>query len=326
MTYAFIRSLWRRAVALALLLPFATLALAAVPSDATPASAAADERVHEDLQGALSSLGSSGALGAHPDQAAVRVDEPARRLASLGALVDSTSGQRAQDGLHVLGATPGSAADRIGLRPGDVIVAVNGTSLRGLGSDDRGHALASATLRNVVASLPDEAPLELQIARGGAQLTLSGSVQAVYLPAMQVELGAAAAAATSSASPAAEAPASPGCGRISVFDVAPRGERLYAAKILLLDGSTPGPRGTPSFRVSPGEHHLLVSENIPTEALGIGTMASLRRNTNKPLTVIVKPGTTTLVAARLHLANAGDLSHGTYWDPVVWKEIPENCP
>jgi len=124
----------------------------------------------------------------------------------------------------------------------------------------------------------------------------------------------------------AQGSASDGCGRISMFDVAPRGDRLYAVKILLLDGSTPGPHGTQSFRVRAGEHHLLVSENIPTGAMGIGTMASLRRNTNKALTVTVKPGTTLLIAAQLHLANTGDLVHGGYWDPVVWKEIAEACP
>src|SRR4051812_46145833 len=90
-----------RASAASLLALSAQLALAAEPAEKTPAAAAADERVREDLQGALSSLGSSGALGSHPDQVALRVDEPARRLTSLGALVDSTSGQRAQDGLHV---------------------------------------------------------------------------------------------------------------------------------------------------------------------------------------------------------------------------------
>lgn len=249
--------------------------------------------------------------------ASAEADEPGRRLAALGVLVDSTSGQRAQDGLHVLGATPGSAADRLGLRPGDVIVAVNGTSLRSLGSDERGHALASATLKTVVASLPDAASLELEVARGGAQVTLSGPLEAAYMPVTH---------AASAATAAAPVAASEGCGRISVFDVAPRGDRLYAARILLLDGSTPGPRGTPSFRVSAGVHQLLVSENIPTEAMGIGTMASLRRNTNKPLTVTVKPGTTVLIAAQLHLANAGDLSHGSYWDPVAWKEVAEACP
>jgi len=93
----------------------------------------------------------------------------------------------------------------------------------------------------------------------------------------------------------------------------------------LLDGSTPGPSGTASFRVAPGEHRLLVAENIPTQALGVGEIATRRRQTSKALTVVVHPGQTALVAAQLHLDKTTDLSHGAYWDPVVWKEIAEAC-
>src|SRR5512146_690254 len=136
------------------------------------ASPEAEQRVRQDMQATLSNLGSSGALGQHPDQVAVRLDEPARRVTSLGALVDSTSAQSARDGLHVLGATPGSNADRLGLRPGDVIVAVNGTSLRDLGGDEHGRALAATTLRTVVDGLPDGATLQFAVLRGSNPLTL----------------------------------------------------------------------------------------------------------------------------------------------------------
>jgi hypothetical protein len=236
-------------------------------------------------------------------------------------LVDSTSAQSAGDGLHVLGATPGSTADRLGLQAGDVITAVNGTSLRGLGADNRGRALAATTLRSVVDALPDSATVSVDVKRRERTLTLDAPMQAVYVPAMHVALGDAAAGGGGGA----PATSGDGCGRISAFDLAPRGERLYAARILLIDGSTPGPTGTPSFRVAAGEHQLLVAENIPTQALGVGEIATRRRQTSKPLTVTVHPGQTALVAAQLHLGNTTDLSHGSYWDPVVWKEIAEPC-
>jgi hypothetical protein len=294
----------------------------------TAASGETAQRMRQDMQSVLSHMAETGALGQHPEHVSLRVEEPARRVTTLGALVDSTSAQSARDGLHVLGATPGSTADRLGLHPGDVIVAVNGTSLRELGADDRGRALAATTMRTVVDGLPDSATLSVNVVRAGDALTLNTPVQAVYVPAMRVELGdaadAAAAGGGSKAAPQADRVAE-GCGRISAFDVAPRGERLYAARILLLDGSTPGPEGTPSFRVGAGEHHLLVAENIPTQALGVGEIATFRRQTSKPLTVVVEPGKTAMVAAQLHLANASDLSHGTYWDPVVWRQIAESC-
>jgi hypothetical protein len=302
---------------------------AAAPGGASPQ---AEQRVRQDMQATLSNLGSSGALGQHPDQVAVSLDEPARRVTSLGALVDSTSAQSARDGLHVLGATPGSNADRLGLRPGDVIVAINGTSLRDLGGDQHGRALAATTLKAVVDGLPDDAKLQLAVMRGGSAVTLSGPLEPVYLPAMHVDLGGAVAsadvhpaAALASTAPADAAPAE-GCGRISMFDVAPRGEHLYGVRILLIDGTTPGPLGTPAFRVSAGEHHLLVAENIPTTQLGAGEFATFRRQTSKPLTVNVKPGTTAMVAAELHPGKATQLNNGGYWDPVVWREVAESCP
>jgi len=247
-----------------------------------------------------------------PASAAVAAEHG--RVSSLGALIDSTSAKGARDGLHVLGATPGSTADRLGLRPGDVIVAVNGTPLRALGADETGHALAATTMRRVIDDLPDDATVRLDIERGGSAVTLAAAlpaagsgVQAAHLPNES------------------RVPGDDACGRISAFDVAPRGERLYAARILLLDGKTPGPHGTPSFRVAPGEHRLLVAENIPTEQMGVGEIATFRRQTSKPLTVVVEPGMTAMIAAKFHVQNASDLSHGSYWEPVVWKQIAEPC-
>jgi len=143
-------------------------------------------------------------------------------------------------------------------------------------------------------------------------------------PLTVVSLGAIPAPAGSGA--AANSAASAGCGRISTFDVSPRGDRQYHALILLLDGVTPGPSGGEVYRVTAGEHRLLVAENIPTRQMGFSEIASLRRKTSKELIVTVKPDTTAMVAAQYHMDKGGDLAHGTYWDPVVWREVPETCP
>ena len=89
---------------------------------------------------------------------------------------------------------------------------------------------------------------------------------------------------------------------------------------------TPGPSGGEVYRVAAGEHKLLVAENIPTRQMGFSEIASMRRNTSKELIVTVKPDTTAMVAAQFHPDKGGDLAHGTYWDPVVWREVPESCP
>ncbi|HSN01076.1 MAG TPA: PDZ domain-containing protein [Rudaea sp.] len=236
--------------------------------------------------------------------------------AALGLILDSADAQAAHDGLRVLGATPGSVADQLGLRPGDVLVDVNGTSLANLGADDSGHALAAATLNSSLADLAPAAPLRLRVLRDGVMLAMNAPLQgaAVLASAAPAETG--------------NPPMEGGCGRISTFDVAPRSEHLYRAKILLLDGTSPGPTGTPSFRVAAGMHKLLVAENIPTEEMGVGAFATLRsrRDTSKELSVTVKANTTALLAARLNTDKASDFAHGAYWDPVIWREIPERCP
>src|SRR5436309_1616793 len=127
----------------------------------------------------------------------------------------------------------------------------------------------------------------------------------VELPALSLEVGSAAAAASAEASPA---PAD-GCGRISTFDVASPSAQQYHAKLILLDGSSPI-SGHETYRVSAGEHHLLVAEDIPTNFMGAGPIGTwrTRNHSYKPLTVMVKPGTTAMVAAQLHTDRVSEIS------------------
>jgi hypothetical protein len=311
-----------------------TAAYAAGPQLARPAHAenaaargAAEQRLRQDMQALLAHMAASGALGQHPEDLHVRLEQPAQRVSDLGVLIDSTSAERARDGLRVLGTAPGSTAERLGLRPGDVLVAVNGTSLRNLGADTDGRALAATTLKSAVDGLPDAAPLLLDVEREGNLLALNAPVHSVLLPAMSIEVGAAATAAAAEP-PSANTAASAGCGRISTFDVAPPSAQQYHATIILLDGTSPGPSGHQTYRVSAGEHNLLVAEDIPTNFMGAGPIGTwrTRNHSYKPLTITVKPGTTAMVAAQLHTDKVGEISHGGYWDPVMWREVPEDCP
>jgi membrane-associated protease RseP (regulator of RpoE activity) len=250
---------------------------------------------------------------------ALAVPPAATPTAALGLLVDSASAERANDGLPVLGATPGSIADELGLRPGDLVVEVNGTSLANLGADADGHALAAATFNSSIATLPPAAPLRLRVLRNGVALAMNAPLHDAAMNA-QADVPA--------ASAMVDTDSSGGCGRISTFDVAPRSNHQYHAKILLLDGVTPGPTGHETYRVSAGTHTLLVAENIPTEEMGVGDFATLRsrRDTSKKLTVTVKANTTAMLAAQLHIDKASVFTHAAYWDPVIWREIPERCP
>jgi hypothetical protein len=289
------------------------------PSTAT---GLAEQRLRQDMQLLLSRMSASGMLGAHPEEIHLSIDEPSRRVADLGVLVDSTSGERAHDGLRILGTTPGGSAEHSGLRPGDVIVAVNGTSLKNLGADSDGRAMAAAALRSSVNEAAASSNLQLNVVRNGDQLAMNVPVQSVFVPAMRVELGSAASVAQTGASSGS------GCGRISTYDVAPRSERIYHATILQIDGVTPGPTGQEDYRVSAGPHKLLVNEDIPTRQIGIGPDATMRsqRDHSKVLLVDIKPDTTVMVGAKFHEDKANKVRSGEYWDPIVWREKAMSCP
>ena len=307
------------------LIPMALLICSASFAADNQDPAAAEQRLREDVQSLLAHMAASGALGKQPQNLHLRVEQPAQRVSDLGVLIDSASADRAREGLRVLGTTPGGTAERLGLRPGDVLVAVNGTSLRNLGSDPDGKALAATTLKSAVEGLPDAKPLQLDVEREGNLLALNAPVHSVLLPALSIEVGSAAASATAEASPP---PAeSEGCGRISTFDVASPSAQQYHAKLILLDGTSPI-SGHETYRVSAGEHHLLVAEDIPTNFMGAGPIGTwrTRNHSYKPLTVVVKPGTTAMIAAQLHTDRVSEISRGGYWDPVMWREVPEACP
>jgi len=296
---------------------------AADPARDAASTAQAEQRLRQDVQMLLSQLAASGAFGDHPEQINLRLDQPAQRVMNLGILVDSANADHARDGLRVLGATPGSTAERLGLRPGDMIVAINGISLRGLGADADGHALAAATLKSTVEGLPDGAPLQLDVLRAGDAVALNAPVHSVYLPALRMELGAAALAGAGDTTTSTSAG---GCGRLSTWDVAPPNEHKYHANIILIDGVSPGPSGGETWRVTAGTHRVLVGEDIPIRQFGVGEIASLRRDTHKELAITVKPNTTVRVAAQLHLDKTSEVLKSGYWDPVAWREVPESCP
>jgi hypothetical protein len=300
-----------------------TVAVPTPTLDTVSSNSSTTQRVREEMHQALMRLATSGVLGAHPEQLAINIDEPAQRTVNLGLLVDSTSAANAHDGLRVLGSTPGSTAEQLGVRPGDVIVSVNGHSLRELGADERGRALAAATLRSDIDALPPDAQVQLDVRRGGTMLALNGPLQSVQLPALHVMLGAAAMSAT-------PAPTSDmgGCGYISQLDIAPRQQSLFHATIEQIDGTTPGPRGAPRYRVAAGTHTLLVREDIPTQRLKtvMTEFAAVNfRSQSKQLTIDVKPDTTVMIASHFKGNDSTDVSRGGYWDPVAWKEVAETC-
>lgn len=285
------------------------------------ASVGAEQRLRAELRAVMTELVESGAFGAAPaHEIRMDIDTPAQRVSNLGLLVDSARADR--DGVHVLAITPGGAAEKMGLRSGDVLLAVNGTALANTDG-------AAATLRRSVDQLPDGARLAFEVQREGRRHTLAGTPSSVYLPAMHLTVGDGTQLATAGSGGGGAMPAdSAGCGRISDFDVAPRGDRLHAAKIISIDGVSPGPTGTRAYRVSAGRHVIKVAEQIESRYLSFSDRArnsAIGSDRYKALDVDVPPDTTVLIAARLNEDQRSEWKDGAYWDPVAWKQTAERC-
>jgi len=285
-----------------------------------------DAMLRGELRNVLMRMIDSGAFaGTAPEDISLSISMPAERGIDLGAVLDARD-----DGLVVLGTSPGGTAQALGLRAQDVIVAANGVALAGAGRSAAGESLAVAALRGQLERLRDGGRLELSVLRDGASATVAGDVAPRYIPALRLELGEGTLVASTApmAVPtrlAQAAPAQAGaCGRISVFHIAPRGEQLYPAKILEIDGEIPGPSRQDTFRVTPGTHTLLVAEQIDVNDLpGVYTRA--RRHKDKELVVNVAPDTTLMISSHLELDRERDVPGNGYWTPVVWKEISESC-
>jgi hypothetical protein len=285
-----------------------------------------EQRLREELRVLLLDLVESGAFGqTAPDRISLSIDEPRQRVGNLGVLVDSASGERARDGLHVVGTTPGSSAERMGLRSGDVLVAVNGAALVNLGDDAEGGARAAHVLRSQVDALADGAPLAFDVRRNGRDIAVSGALASTWIPAMRLMVGdgTVLAAAHGNYDPAATGAGA--CGRISIFDVAPRQEQLHGASLINIDGKLAGVSGQTVFRVPAGEHVLEIGERIENRYLTINDRQRNSGRRYKTLTVNVMPDTTYFVAARLNEDKRTEWKDGAFWDPKVWKETAENC-
>ncbi|HSX60514.1 MAG TPA: PDZ domain-containing protein [Tahibacter sp.] len=299
---------------------------AAVSAQPVPA----EQRLGEEVQLALVRLIESGAFAdTAGENIAFTLDEPARRVNNLGLLVDSASAERARDGLRVLGVTPRSAAQRMGVKAGDRIVALNGTSLVGLGSDPAGHAQAAATMRTLVDAQADGAPLEFELQRDGKPVTVRGEISSITLPPIHLKVGRDELLASTAVASRREPEiggAGSGCGRFNDFDVAPRQQDLYGAKLLMIDGVSTGPAGVHQFRVSAGTHTLKLAELIPAKVYRRQNPTRLGDGPEiKTMTVTVKADTTYYLAAKFNEDKRNSRVSGEYWEPVVWREKPDKC-
>ncbi|MEZ5460391.1 PDZ domain-containing protein [Dokdonella sp.] len=289
-----------------------------------------EQRLQEELRVLLLDMIESGAFGQTPsDQISLSIDSPKQRATSLGVLVDSSAGSAAVEGLQVVGTTPGSSASRLGLQSGDVIASVNGVSLAGLGNDSNGGARAALVLRDQLESLPDDATIEFKVIRDGRPRTISGAMASAWIPALHLTVGdgVAVASAAQGSGYGSSASRGDGCGRLSIFDNAPRQQNLHAAALISIDGERSPMGGQEVFRLSEGRHVLTVGEKIESRYLAFSEVFrnSNVKNPYKTLEIDVAPNTTYFLAAKLIQDKRNVWRDGAYWEPVIWSQSTESC-
>lgn len=132
-----------------------------------------------------------------------------------------------------------------------------------------------------------------------------------------------------SAQPSAAAQAEPstGCGRVSVFDVAPRTRDVFRARLISIDGELPGPAGSRSFRLDAGPHELEVAEFIDTSQFDDVQLRQRDQKSGayKKLRLDVAADTTYLLGAHLIDAHRNEILSGAYWEPVIYSQNSEPC-
>lgn len=225
----------------------------------------------------------------------------------LGAVVDV---RRANvKGVTVLAITPGGAASRIGLQAGDQLRVVNGQRL-----DDT--LTPSSVLERALQA--GNGTLEVEAIRNGEPVFLSGRAD------------------TETPINAAVRGASRSCGYVSSLGVVPKSSQgIHDAVITSIDGRSTPLQPTNRHRLSAGRHVLIVSEAIDDFYLTssqsrdrLYVLRHLQARAYKALIVDVKPGVSFRVGAKLlpEKMDGRSIRNNEYWQPVVWKEVPERCP
>lgn len=270
--------------------------LIALPLLLTLLSGVSTAAIDADMQPLLMRLATQGGVASPGD---LKVERPPRRVYEIGAVVDA--GDRR--GPLVLAVTPAGAAARMGLRPGDRLLSVNGRAFAG----QREPALV---LQQALEQARGD--LRLRVVRDQKALSLAGQARAIDLPGYQLVISAADA----------------GCARISTFDVAARSAGLYPAVLIAIDGRTPGPSASETFRVTPGRHVLTVGEKIaPAEFNAPENVQRAHGGRDRYRTLVLDAVAhqTYRLEAKLLRPRRASVASGAYWEPVVSGKTTERC-
>lgn len=266
----------------------------------TPCTHASD-RVDAEIAPVLAKLAEAGELPRR-DEPPLALERPERSHFELGAVVDLRRG--GTDGATVMAVSPGSAAERMGLEPGDRLLSVNGRPLAA--ASDLSEALAATN-----------GELAVEVRRDAGMVSLSGSADRITIPAYVITISSIGESAGT------------GCGRVSQGLRPPISQEIHPLVIHDIDGRNPGPLRSTVFTLAEGRNVLRVSEAIRDDRFtgnqNRKRAGLFRYERFKHFTLDVAPDTTYRLGARLIAENREDIRGGSYWEPVVWAEFEERC-
>jgi hypothetical protein len=231
----------------------------------------------------------------------IQVDLPAKQSPNLGIVLDLDGEPQ---GYKVLSVTPGSLADSLNINPGDIITAINATTVT-----PNNKRKAFAELEN---SLPGDT-LRLELNKKGSINVIETKVTGRYVPSIKLEIGS---QPSSNASAQTEEANENACGTVSVFFTPPETQRLYSAYVTKIDDNSVISKKE-SFRLKPGKHTVYLHELIDDPFFKRRHRGIQR---SKPIEIDVKANTTYYLAAKFIKDKAFKQRKGEYWEPVIWKE------
>ncbi|RUO62108.1 PDZ domain-containing protein [Pseudidiomarina insulisalsae] len=235
------------------------------------------------------------AAKAHGKEAAVSMQEPARSYFDWGAVVHPSG--------EVLSVRQGSVADAMGLQVGDRLLQVDDLNM------------AEQPLEEIVGyleTLEHGNQFLVTLARGTETLELTGQASATVIPGWRLEVDV-----TNEQVNKADSDA---CGRISVFATPPQSRDLYPAYFSEIDGENAPPRRS-IIKLTPGKHVIELHELIADQWL----RRTKQLQQAKPIEIDVKADTTYYLAAKFIREKRLSTYREEYWEPVVWREVKQEC-
>ncbi|MCG6117200.1 MAG: PDZ domain-containing protein [Aquimonas sp.] len=237
---------------------------------------------------------------------ALVIERSQRTRFELGAVVDPAPEDSGPPRVQAL--SPGGAGQRMGLLAGDRLRSANGQSLLPAG--------AAKALPDILEA--SAGYLELGVQRGEEMLTLTGSADAIEIPAYRLQV-----------EPTDPAAAGQGCGRIALELRPPLSQDLHPLIVVEVDGRLAGPLDAQVLRVSAGRRQIKVAEAINGHRFtGYQNLQRSRlrfAERYKTLTLDVAPNTTYRLAARLDRERIEPVRDQAYWEPVIWRSVEQSC-